>query len=753
MGRSLDPVGGQLPISHNPLIRIGYQPPRQKVDLDDLIAQWRKAWELFGLQAFKDLTRLDLSSPQALIMSFGNLLISAVGGQFFNGVLPGAWISDTPRELLGVGDFPDAASVENNPAFAWDGSTVGHLSGFSAVTKPGADGTMRPLRHEVFDCDPGQTIDLAVSAMWEGAVSAAGSKPIRLCVTPYSASGSMISVDDTVIKQIAASGNSGWVRSSLSGSYVVPAGVHRLAVTLRVSEDLTAGTVRFSNVSASMSNKVRMPLIEGLPLINTMLNQINDIFNGVIVTPINEQIQGILDWFRSNIAKTLHLDSNGALPPGHVLSPAGGQNLGQDMLDVVANICNAVFGENRFDWLPVDASQAVSDLKKRADDAYAAANYVAAVQGRPRKSPRWVSTGTRDDVSFPIINAQSLFRPPLGKLVLIPITSEVERVYRSVRFALIGSAANVYVGLYRPNATTGTIVREIDMGDVRPILTGAKIQAFAIPGNGFGVDDGETTFIGVLQVGGTAGEMFTAPNIPTALEAVQEIPLFFTQEGGTGLTALPATVNANVEFTPTWGALGESMLPSAWTDYAAPGSYVYTAPADWVYLDVVGIGAGGGGGGGDGGWNLPGEGGRRGQWNGKRITRGVDCPMGTTQFGLVVPQGGAGAPGKEQNGVDGDPVVVAYATGPSTTQEVFRATGGPRGRLAYGSFYNRDPVGQAAGDFAFGARLFPGGGSAARDQVGKAPGGGGGGGRGGAGGSASGGQYGGYGFCAIKAVV
>jgi hypothetical protein len=92
--------------------------------------------------------------------------------------------------------------------------------------------------------------------------------------------------------------------------------------------------------------------------------------------------------------------------------------------------------------------------------------------------------------------------------------------------------------------------------------------------------------------------------------------------------------------------------------------------------------------------------------------------------------------------------------------EILRCAGGRLGRLAYGSFYNRDSVGYGPGDLGFSARLFKGGQNtppsasvgAANGAPGNGPGGGGAGGAGGTGGSAGTGGWGAAGYAAIKAV-
>lgn len=53
--------------------------------------------------------------------------------------------------------------------------------------------------------------------------------------------------------------------------------------------------------------------VTDLPDLNAQLNQIRDIFAGLVVTPINSTIQAVKDWFTGNNSKTQSLNSSGQL--------------------------------------------------------------------------------------------------------------------------------------------------------------------------------------------------------------------------------------------------------------------------------------------------------------------------------------------------------------------------------------------------------------------------------------------------------
>lgn len=374
-------------ITHNPAQRLDPSLPRlPKFSPLQIFQQW--------IQGIKEATGLDLSGPVAFIASLGGLLQAAVG-KLFNGVLPAAWIADVAQDLIdGAGGFTDPSVVEDNPYWHYDALQNGHISGKSLYVN--ADGNAYAISvKDPFDVAPGQTIDMAASAMWQGLAAAAGSNPIRLCVTPFAPDGTKL--PDVVVKQLQPlAADSSWVRASLTGSWPVPAdgSVKSATVTLVVTEGATAGRVHFSNVTSVMSNlgpvlgkfrsffdtiggqansdiaqfeqrfaaitadgKITASEIWGLlglgniptlpqtkvtdlPDLNAQLNQIRDIFAGLVVTPINSTIQAVKDWFGLNQNKTQALNSAGQIGAGNI----AGQ-LGMDKIaDLVDNLGDMLTG-------------------------------------------------------------------------------------------------------------------------------------------------------------------------------------------------------------------------------------------------------------------------------------------------------------------------------------------------------------------------------------------------------------------------
>ncbi|WJR32416.1 hypothetical protein P3F83_18060 [Mycobacteroides immunogenum] len=670
--------------------------------LDDVVDV---IYEFTGLDLseLKDaLDGIDLSNPGSILAKIVELASNALG---FNGLIPSSWIADILEDLTrGAGEFLNSLSIADNPFLKWDPGMLGMSSG--GAGKMTADGTWQSARGEIFDVVPGNILKLPAGTRWSGVTATPGSNPIKVGFATWDANGSPL--PDVIRGQIQPTTTSAPWQVIPTTDWVVPNGVARAAAIVELEPGALSGDVWFSNVTPHKSNKIPTDLLKSLV--------------------------------------------------------EGGNDLAEDIQNTWDSFWRGVFGGSATGKTPADVHTATSTLKQTADEAQAQAIYAADLINAPRRSPRWLSTGTHDDVSFPIINATSTFTPPLGKLVLIPITPEaVARVYKVAKVGVTASTmASLYVGLYRIDAG-GFIVLDTNLGNVKSQMTPSKVQTFTIPSPFFSVDRGETTFIGALQVGGTAAPILTNDAMLSVLESVQPVPLYFTQDGGASLSALPTSVGTSVELQPAWGALGEQLLTSAWIDYTLTDAIQsYAIPSDSRFLDLVGCPPGGGGGGGGGGFNKPGEGGFPGQWVGRRIERGVDIPWSVTTLSIRPGGPGLGASGRESDGGAGGgfnyrqagirPLIGYKPPGADGQSWLLESQFGDGGRLAYGGFFNRDPVGYGPGNFAFGGRLFIGGANAAMDQLGIGPGGGGGGGHGGTFGGAVGGKNGGPGFVAIRAV-
>lgn len=95
MPRQID-LGSGLPVTHNALERLSVDPKIGKIDLSQILDQWREFIEKQLVQLIKEVTKLDLSSPENFVVSLGSLIISGsrdviniintVFGNIFGGV-------------------------------------------------------------------------------------------------------------------------------------------------------------------------------------------------------------------------------------------------------------------------------------------------------------------------------------------------------------------------------------------------------------------------------------------------------------------------------------------------------------------------------------------------------------------------------------------------------------------------------------------------------------------------------------------
>ncbi|CQD07334.1 hypothetical protein BN970_01382 [Mycolicibacterium conceptionense] len=287
------------------------------------------------------------------------------------------------------------------------------------------------------------------------------------------------------------------------------------------------------------------------------------------------------------INRLQHFTATGQFDGGQIIGSIA-QNIVENLEDDLADAGDAiadVFDDLRDGWnkfwdgifrtsgstgkTAADVQAAATQIANNTDAAQSTADtaqdstiYLQTLLTLPRYTPRWLSSGPQDEVAFPVALINTTVTPTLGVLQLIPVTSETSRPVKSVKFGLAGatSMTNLYVGIYRYDGTN--LVLDVDLGDIKSSMVGTKLQAYNMPAE-LSVTRGETVYIGVLQVGGTAVAMH-ATNIPSAgiIEPAQEIPNWIGSKYGSGLSALPSSFAAGSiteQSGPLWGALGSEV--------------------------------------------------------------------------------------------------------------------------------------------------------------------------------------------------
>ncbi|AHZ95586.1 minor tail protein [Mycobacterium phage OkiRoe] len=590
------------------------------------------------IDSIKNLTGIDLTSPETLVASISDLIVNAGLGlaqiaQLFGfidvpksveqlaqwlqphlfgqipswrlGNIPAAHIGNFNPELLDDPGFDYESTIAANPNFEWDGDVGRGTQKGSARTT--ADGTARDLRSNRFEVSAGQKISVRVFALWEGLEYTAGAGgPIRLSVTLFNGDTIVTSNVVSSVSPVTADA-ADW--AMLAGEYQIPAGVTvtHAAITLSVGSEATAGSVWFDDGSARKVGLIAQELVAGLQAaIQERIDEFRSVVNkgwealtglpatvDKTVDDLKNALQNIPQGNVKNLANALAdagqdirdaiVQALGGTGTGHNAAAviAALQNIPQHVVhgleDELADAGDAiadVFEDVRDTWkkfwngifkTPNDAtSRSASEVEEAASaiatgvsNAQSSALYTQTLLTLPRFAPRWLSSGPQDDVAFPVSSVSTTVVPALGQLVLIPVTAEQTRTYESVKFGLVGAAMNsLYVGIYRYIA--GNLVLDTHLGNVKSGVVGTKLQAFNLE-TPISATRGETLYIGVLQVGGTASPMMAANMAAGVIEPAQEIPTWIGSSYGSGMTSLPASMDAGLlveQSPPLWGALG-----------------------------------------------------------------------------------------------------------------------------------------------------------------------------------------------------
>ncbi|WP_074355276.1 phage tail family protein [Mycobacteroides abscessus] len=392
------------------------------LQIRDTWAQWLRdatgidltaANEFFDylVSEFLSRSQLDLSSPQKFVESLGDLLRTGAEELFNNSVIAISRIGNIIQDLInGAGEFLTADSVKTNPFWSWDSVMPGFISGGSI--RATANGTQQVMRSEPFRVFPGQTLELRAASQWTGASATAGSNPVKVGFTPFDADGNPLA--DVIRGSLQPSGDHGWQWIPVADKWPVPAGVKYVSQLLILDAGATAGTFRFSNASAWASNLLDLGLVKdlremvdaiggvvnseaaniedrlqaitadgkitaseivgliqqaqvsGLAIMQTVINQILDILNGNIVTPINSLVQGVKDWFGLNQNKTQKLTSGGNLTTADVTGTFDMSRV-DDLVDNLGNILSGV--KDGADGVGTGTTGAIGDRINQAKDS------------------------------------------------------------------------------------------------------------------------------------------------------------------------------------------------------------------------------------------------------------------------------------------------------------------------------------------------------------------------------------------------
>ncbi|SKH54669.1 Uncharacterised protein [Mycobacteroides abscessus subsp. massiliense] len=231
---------------------------------------------------------IDLSNPGTVIAAIEN-----AAGNLFNGLIPSSWVANVVQELVPNGNFPNAQSVQAGSPFTWDGATAGAVNGFSIKTS--ANGTLQTMQSQMFQVAPGQQIVLSAYPQWAGLAFASGKYPIQVGITPYADKNTAGAFREVAQISPSVASSSGWA-PQLTGTYTVPpTGVTWATLTLVLTQDATAGIVRYSNASAHMSNSSGLlaELQEDLTNAGNTIQAIVDAINAAVGQAAGQAVASI----------------------------------------------------------------------------------------------------------------------------------------------------------------------------------------------------------------------------------------------------------------------------------------------------------------------------------------------------------------------------------------------------------------------------------------------------------------------------
>lgn len=167
-------------------------------------------------------------------------------------------IGNLHPNLLTAGNFPNAASIADNPIWTFD-PTVSRTGDGTGSAKVTANGTDRVLRSNLIGVSAGDTIDLSAWVKWSGLIFTGS--PLQLSVRQFLGN---TMVSDVAIASLTPGGSSGGF-TKLSGTYTAPAGVDRVYTRVVVTAAATAGTVWYDDGSSNKTGLLQIPWMQNLP--------------------------------------------------------------------------------------------------------------------------------------------------------------------------------------------------------------------------------------------------------------------------------------------------------------------------------------------------------------------------------------------------------------------------------------------------------------------------------------------------------
>ncbi|NKR94339.1 hypothetical protein GS483_19635 [Rhodococcus hoagii] len=331
------------------------------------------------------------------------------------------------------------------------------------------------------------------------------------------------------------------------------------------------------------------PILQGasdfLHNVDRMLGQLIDVFNGLVVTPINDAIAGVIDWFagllgfRKNTSETVDKLDNTVTNQGTIVRGVQG-----------------------------DVTKVKNDLVDKAS-----------IADVPNDLPMWQSLNPLEDASFPrimlnrnvkwvndrtengggnthwhgiAVRTAPFYAPSLGVMELGFIRVPRSRTYNTVGVVVDNSASSttsLYLAVYRL-LDNGVLSLEQYTGDVSGLVTASKYELRIELGESVIAGGGEYFAVGVLQAGSGTPRPIAGIEMEDVAVPVGTYPPKLNALSPGGLTSPPDTISSGqTNFAYNWApwvCLGETIpvnvLPklSYSDDFQRPNSS--TLGANWA---------------------------------------------------------------------------------------------------------------------------------------------------------------------------
>lgn len=454
-----------------------------------------------------------------------------------------------------------------------------------------------------------------------------------------------------------------------------------------------------------------------------MWNQFSDLVQGFVITPINEAMAAVGDWWKQLGDKL----ADGVEAAGKVVD------------DLWSGLMRTLgIGKSS-----ADVANAANQISEQAATAIDLGEWNNAILGVRQNKHIMQGIDETEESTFlmsDLFNAST--EPPHIEVnsAAVPIA-----FWRASEWAKKGfiswfgegftDITAMYIDLYKFNYTTNTLELFYTSEDVAGLAdaTWKYIVYYLDEPDRFEVFPGDVIGI-ALRVEGAGTHKLgakSAPWLPAHPTVVPAKPAA-TRTGSGNVAFGSITYSTDIPWFGIGIVQGDTpplFFTPRTTTYSEPGSFTYSIPSWANELDVTLVGAGGGGCGGNAAISLHGEGGDAGSWASETLVRGVDFPVGATSLTITVGAGGSGGSVEDAGGAGGASSRAAIASG----KAVFTAAGGEGGDgFGLGAYVEGD----SPGNHTYGGTTFTGGGKAASNsasagQSGRSPGGGGGGGAGG----------------------